>query len=67
VNSFIQVQRYRPFAMLSKKESRSKDLRKNLLGYYLRHPHKLWLRLRSLITDGFANKYLVAVFERSTG
>ena len=64
VDSFVQVQPYNVFSVLSKKEERSQGLRKGLLRYYFRHPNKLFLRLRSLSTDGFNNKYLVAVFDK---
>lgn len=64
VHSFMQVQPYRPFSLLGRKEERSKDLRKNIAGYYLQYPSKFFLRLTSLVKDGFTNKYLVAVFEK---
>jgi 2-polyprenyl-3-methyl-5-hydroxy-6-metoxy-1,4-benzoquinol methylase len=64
VHSFVQVQSYRPFSVIGRKEERSKDLRKNILGYYATHPGKFFLRIKSLLTDGFTNKYLVAVFEK---
>ena len=64
IDSFLQVQPYRLFSVLGKKESRSKDLRKNICAYYVAHPSKFFLRLRSLLTDGFHNKYLVGVFEK---
>ena len=64
VDSIIQVQRFNPLPLLSRKEKRSKDLRRNVLRYYIDHPNKLMLRVGSLFKDGFANKYLVAVFEK---
>jgi 2-polyprenyl-3-methyl-5-hydroxy-6-metoxy-1,4-benzoquinol methylase len=64
VHSFIQVQRYNPIVMVQRKEERTRGLRNNLLAYYRQHPQKLWLRLRSVLTDGFANKYMVATFEK---
>lgn len=64
IDSFIQVQPYRLFSILGRKEKRSEDLRKNIAGFYKQHPGKFFLRLKSLITDGFTNKYLVAVFEK---
>ncbi len=65
LDSFIQVQHYNPFALFNKKmEGRSSDIRKGLLAYYLRHPGKFFLRLKSVLTDGFTNKYLVVVFEK---
>jgi len=65
VDSLVQVQPYQLFSVLGKKEERSKDLRRNLIGYYVAHPSKLLLRLKSLLRDGFTNKYLVGVFEKS--
>ena len=64
IDSFIQKQSYQLFSVVNKKEERSKDLRKGILGYYLRHPNKFFLRLSSLLKDGFTNKYLVVVFEK---
>ena len=64
IDSFVQKQSYQLFSILNKKEERSKDLRKGILSYYMRHPNKFFLRLSSLLKDGFTNKYLVAVFEK---
>jgi cyclopropane fatty-acyl-phospholipid synthase-like methyltransferase len=64
MESMVQVQQYKPSTMVLKKEDRGHDLRKGLVSYYLQNPGKFFKRLRSLITDGFTNKYLVAVFEK---
>jgi 2-polyprenyl-3-methyl-5-hydroxy-6-metoxy-1,4-benzoquinol methylase len=64
INAFIQVQRYDPFLIMRRNKEGSRMLRRNILKYYLNNPNKLLLRLRSLILDGFSNKYLVAVFEK---
>jgi len=64
IHSFIQVQPYRIFSLLARKEKRTQDLRKNILGYYRQHPSKFFLRIQSVFKDGFTNKYLVAVFEK---
>ena len=64
IASLIQIQQYRAFTMISKKEGRSQDLRKGLAVYYLKNPRKFFSRLKSLFTDGFTNKYLVVVFEK---
>lgn len=66
LESFLQVQRYKPLELFQRKRGREKQLRKNMLGYYLKHPSKFFLRLGSLVKDGFANKYLVIVFEKLT-
>jgi 2-polyprenyl-3-methyl-5-hydroxy-6-metoxy-1,4-benzoquinol methylase len=64
INSMQQVQPFHPFKLAGGKTNKSRALRKNLLGYYFKHPSKFLLRLRSLLTDGFQNKYLVIVFEK---
>lgn len=64
VDSLLQVQRYKPFHVVGKQEGRSNDIRKELLGYYTKNPSSLWRRIKSIITDGFTNKYLVVVFEK---
>jgi 2-polyprenyl-3-methyl-5-hydroxy-6-metoxy-1,4-benzoquinol methylase len=60
----IQVQPYSAKAVASKTDTRMQDMRQNLLAYYLTHPSKLYLRLRSVLVDGFCNKYYVGVFEK---
>ena len=62
ITSRLQVQSYKPFQLMKKEGPR--QLRKNLIGYYLRHPSKAFLRMRSVIVDGFRNKYLLVVFEK---
>lgn len=64
IESIIQTQPYSLTGLLSHKEERSKDLRKNMAGYYLRNPSKILLRMRSLLKDGLNNKYIVAAFEK---
>ena len=64
INSLIQRQPYNVFSVMRKNEERSKSLRKNIVGYYLSNPNKLLLRLKSLIKDGWNNKYIVTAFEK---
>ncbi|HEV7781088.1 MAG TPA: class I SAM-dependent methyltransferase [Chitinophagaceae bacterium] len=64
LQSMMQIQPYKPFKLFGKKKGRVEHLRKGLAGYYLKHPGKFWLRIRSLLTDGFTNKYLLVVFEK---
>jgi cyclopropane fatty-acyl-phospholipid synthase-like methyltransferase len=64
INSMIQVQQYNPFKLLGKKQGRSQGLRKRLVSYYLSKPGKLMLRMKSLVSHGFSNRYLVVVFEK---
>jgi ubiquinone/menaquinone biosynthesis C-methylase UbiE len=53
-----QVQPYSPVAVITRTEERMQAMRPKILAYYRRHPHKALLRLKSLIVDGFNNKYL---------
>jgi hypothetical protein len=53
-----QVQPYNPFAVAMGIEPRLQDMRKGLLSYYMTHPGKFFLRVKSVIFDGFNNKYL---------
>lgn len=53
-----QVQPYSPLAVLTRTEQRMNSMRPNIAAYYLRHPEKAFLRLKSVVTDGFSNKYL---------
>ena len=64
LSSFIQIQSYNPISILSRKGQRTKDIRRNIFSFYWNNPGKFFSRLRSLLADGFNNKYLVAVFER---
>ncbi|MEP7372783.1 MAG: methyltransferase domain-containing protein [Chitinophagaceae bacterium] len=64
IDSLIQQQPYSLFSIAKRKEERSKDLRKNIAAYYMSNPDKLLLRLKSLIKDGWNNKYLVTAFEK---
>jgi len=62
--SMQQVQPYKMADIFLKKDKRVADMRKNILSYYFRHPSKFFLRLRSLLTDGFSNKYMITVFKK---
>jgi SAM-dependent methyltransferase len=61
-----QVQSYSPVAVITRREKRMRAMRPNVLAYYRRHPHKAFLRLKSLVIDGFNNKYLT-IAARSAG
>lgn len=53
-----QIQPYSPVAVITRTEERMQAMRPKIWAYYRRHPHKAFLRLKSLIVDGFHNKYL---------
>jgi 2-polyprenyl-3-methyl-5-hydroxy-6-metoxy-1,4-benzoquinol methylase len=59
-----QTQPFTPLLVLFRSEERTKDLRENMWKYYLTHPEKLFLRVRSTILDGFCNKYLTVACRR---
>jgi SAM-dependent methyltransferase len=61
-----QVQPYSPLAVLTRNERRMLSMRPNLLAYYRQNPDKAILRLKSLVADGFNNKYLT-IAARSAG
>ena len=61
-----QVQPYSPLAVITRSERRMLSMRPNLLAYYRRNPDKALLRLKSLVADGFNNKYLT-IAARSAG
>jgi SAM-dependent methyltransferase len=65
LDSLHQVQPYSPLAALTKTEERMQAMRPNIWAYYCRHPQKALLRLESILTDGFKNKYLTVAAERS--
>ena len=65
VNSMLQVQRFNPIAIVTRTEARSANTRPNLARFYLRNPSHLGLRLFSTLWDGFVNKYLTIVWQRT--
>ena len=64
LKSLDQVQPYNAIAIARRQEARSANLRQNLALFYVRSPSHLFLRLWSTLRDGFANKYLTAVWEK---
>ena len=58
LDSLHQVQPYSPLAVITKAEMRMQAMRANIWAYYCRHPQKAVLRLKSILSDGFNNKYL---------
>jgi 2-polyprenyl-3-methyl-5-hydroxy-6-metoxy-1,4-benzoquinol methylase len=63
VSSLVQKQPY-SFKEVSGKQGMASKTRNNLVKFYLSNPGKLFLRLRSLIVDGFNNKYLILVLKK---
>ncbi len=61
--AFPQVQSYSPFNIVTRKEKRMKQMRHNLLQYYITHPQSLGKRIFSIFTDGFNNRYLTIAWK----
>jgi SAM-dependent methyltransferase len=61
-----QVQPYNPLSVITRSERRMRSMRPNILAYYRGNPDKAFLRLKSLVVDGFNNKYLT-IAARSAG
>jgi 2-polyprenyl-3-methyl-5-hydroxy-6-metoxy-1,4-benzoquinol methylase len=59
-----QVQPYAPIRILARTERRTADLRRGLLGYYLRHPGSAVRRAISTLRYGFTNHYLTVAWRR---
>jgi SAM-dependent methyltransferase len=64
LDSLCQDQRYNPIALLSGKEKRSSGIRRNLAGYYLANPNRLWARVGSTLRYGFKNRYLTIAWKK---
>ena len=64
VTSLEQVQQFNPVSVIARRERRLKDMRPNLISYYVRNPSALIKRVHSTITDGFRNQYLTIVSRR---
>ena len=58
-----QIQPYSPMAVATRTETRMAAMRRNIVAYYCRHPDKALLRAKSIIVDGFSNKYLTIAAE----
>ena len=64
VARFDQRQGYSPVAVVTRSERRTRDLRRGLAGYYLRHPSALARRLVALARFGFTNRYLTVAWRK---
>ena len=62
--SLMQKQPYSLKEIFSKKREQAGHIRKGLMSYYASHPSKFFLRMKSLLTDGLSNKYLVLALEK---
>lgn len=58
-----QMQPFNPVTVLSKKETRLRDLRSNLPQYYLENPGAFLRRVWSTCRFGFSNRYITIVWQ----
>jgi hypothetical protein len=58
-----QVQSFKVMSLLTGKEARGKDIRRNLPVYYLSHPGSLMRRIFSTFRYGFANHYVTIAWQ----
>lgn len=61
----LQEQPYSLSDLLFPKNKRLSQTRRHLLKYYLQHPAIFFTRIRSLIMDGFKNKYLTLALRKN--
>jgi SAM-dependent methyltransferase len=64
VDRLRQVQRVPLGAVLGRSEARMRDLRPNLVAWYLRHPRALLRRVASTLRHGLANRYLTVAWRK---
>ncbi len=58
-----QTQRFRIMPLLMRTEQRARDLRPNLLGYYVTHPWSLSKRVMATVRYGLQNRYLTIAWK----
>jgi SAM-dependent methyltransferase len=64
IDCLQQKQPYSLKEIFQKRSARTDGLRQGLIKYYLRHPRKFFLRVRSLLADGLTNNYLTLVLRK---
>jgi 2-polyprenyl-3-methyl-5-hydroxy-6-metoxy-1,4-benzoquinol methylase len=60
---FRQVQPFKVAPLLTKREARAKDIRRNLPLYYLSHPTSLVRRIWCTARHGFVNRYITIAWK----
>jgi SAM-dependent methyltransferase len=63
VSCLRQVQSFKVISLLTRKEARAKDMRRNLPSYYLSHPGSLMRRIFSTFRYGFTNHYITIAWQ----
>jgi cyclopropane fatty-acyl-phospholipid synthase-like methyltransferase len=65
--SLLQVQPYGFKSIFQKNDNqRTQHTRRNLAAFYFSHPAVFFLRMKSLLTDGFRNKYLTLALTKQS-
>lgn len=64
IDALLQKQPYHLLNVMMAKGNRYAEIRKNLVAYYLKHPASLIDRIRSIVVDGFCNKYLTLALRK---
>jgi 2-polyprenyl-3-methyl-5-hydroxy-6-metoxy-1,4-benzoquinol methylase len=59
-----QAQPYNPIRVLNRSEKRMNGMRDALFSYYIKRPQKALLRAKSIVIDGFNNRYLTVAAMR---
>ena len=62
--SMKQIQPYKMFPVLSRKEERLAGVRRNLFGYYLAHPKSVAKRIAAILLYGFNNHYITIAWRK---
>jgi 2-polyprenyl-3-methyl-5-hydroxy-6-metoxy-1,4-benzoquinol methylase len=65
IATFRQVQPFQLGALLTRHEARMAGMRRNIPGYYAKHPGKLLLRLWSTVWYGLVNRYVTIAWRAS--
>ena len=60
------MQPFKLIPLLTRKESRGRDLRRNLPMFYLTHPGSLCRRIWTTLRHGFSNHYITIVWRAPT-
>ena len=67
VAALPQVQPFGLRSVLTREDSRTKNVRTNLPAYYLRNPGSLMKRIGSTLVNGFANHYVTVAWRMGGG
>lgn len=66
VDCLRQVHRFKLTSTLTGRESRTRDIRRNLPGFYLTHPGSFFRRIWTTLRHGFSNHYITIAWRAPT-